>query len=180
MISAKTNSQIFQIITSFMDILLIVLVVYFIWNLIISDNRPLWKRRMENIILPLSITVSLTLFIKMAVHIGEPDQAWIGLSFIPNIYRFPSGHTSRAFALATAISFEKPLLMVPAYILATTVGFSRIYLGVHYPSDVIAGAMLGVTVSLLYRKAIRSYSTLVGRPPVDIKPSGSYYKDSGF
>lgn len=58
---------------------------------------------------------------------------------------FPSGHTSSAFALATSLSLSYPkwYIIVPSFTWAGTVGYSRMYLGVHYPSDVMAGAMVG-------------------------------------
>lgn len=61
-------------------------------------------------------------------------------------YSFPSGHTSSAFAVATSlvISFPKWYVAVPAYLYAGSVGISRVVLGVHYPSDVLAGAAVGI------------------------------------
>lgn len=62
----------------------------------------------------------------------------------PSDYSFPSGHTGAAFAAASALFFRKNHWWIPAGLLAAMIGFSRLYLYVHYPSDVLAGAMLGV------------------------------------
>lgn len=60
-------------------------------------------------------------------------------------FSFPSGHTSNAFCTATALSlnFKKWYVVVPAFLWAGTVGYSRMHLGMHYPSDVLGGALLG-------------------------------------
>ncbi|MFZ4457225.1 MAG: phosphatase PAP2 family protein [Bacteroidales bacterium] len=67
---------------------------------------------------------------------------------------FPSGHTSSAFATATSLSITYPkwYVIAPAYTWASLVGYSRIYLGVHYPSDVVAGALLGSGSAYLSHK----------------------------
>ena len=66
-------------------------------------------------------------------------------------YSFPSGHTSTAFTLATSLSMAYPkwYVIVPSYVYACTAGDSRMHLGVHYPSDVLAGAIVGAGSALL-------------------------------
>jgi len=64
----------------------------------------------------------------------------------PGGYSFPSGHTSLSFATATALSrvYPKWYVIVPVFLWAGSVGYSRMYLGVHNPSDVLTGAALGI------------------------------------
>jgi membrane-associated phospholipid phosphatase len=62
---------------------------------------------------------------------------------------FPSGHTAYAFAGATLLGNRYPKLRIPLYIGAGLVGFTRIYLGRHYASDVIAGAAVGTLTGAL-------------------------------
>lgn len=64
----------------------------------------------------------------------------------PGPFSFPSGHTTSAFATATALSlsYKKWYVTVPSYIYAGFVGYSRMRLGVHYPSNVLGGIFIGV------------------------------------
>jgi len=58
---------------------------------------------------------------------------------------FPSGHTSDAFSIATSLSIAFPqwYVIAPSFVWASAVGYSRMHLGVHYPSDVLVGAIVG-------------------------------------
>jgi len=66
-------------------------------------------------------------------------------------YSFPSGHSTTAFATATALSLDFPkwYVIVPSYAYAGTVAYSRMHLGVHYPSDVLTGALIGSGCAVL-------------------------------
>lgn len=63
----------------------------------------------------------------------------------PDKFSFPSGHTGAAFLMATLFGSLISALLIPLTIIASLIGFSRIYNGLHFPSDVVMGMMLGVT-----------------------------------
>lgn len=73
----------------------------------------------------------------------------------PTDYSFPSGHITVAFETATSLSLAIPkwYVIVPSYTYAAAIGYSRMYLGVHYPSDVLVGAILGTGTAYLTFKA---------------------------
>ncbi|MCX7977850.1 MAG: phosphatase PAP2 family protein, partial [Bdellovibrionaceae bacterium] len=64
-------------------------------------------------------------------------------------YSMPSNHSANMFALATFIGKSVPKTWIPLTLIASTVAYSRIYNGVHYPSDVVVGAFIGYLISSL-------------------------------
>jgi undecaprenyl-diphosphatase len=109
----------------------------------------------------LALTAVLTYSLKAIVKRNRPYLAYpriITGKAAETTYSFPSGHTSMAFATATALSlsFPKWYVIGPAFSYAVLVGYSRTYLGVHYPGDVLAGAIIGTGSSLLTWKLQRA------------------------
>lgn len=64
-------------------------------------------------------------------------------------FSFPSGHTSAAFLMACSISYFFPFMAWVLYPWACSVGMARVFLGVHFPTDILAGAVLGISISSL-------------------------------
>ena len=91
--------------------------------------------------------------VKNIVQRPRPFVTFTDLQIIiptPSEFSIPSGHTSSSFAAAAELYRHLPKkLGLPAEILAGLIGFSRLYVGVHYPTDVIAGVLMGILLSYL-------------------------------
>jgi membrane-associated phospholipid phosphatase len=93
---------------------------------------------------------------------------------MPRSTSFPSGHSASAFAFATGACAEQPALAPLLVPLAGAVVYSRVHAGVHYPSDVVAGAAIGVGAGLLARHVPGGCLRLVAPPGLrrrDVQPS---------
>lgn len=103
------------------------------------------------------VSAFITLVSKQIIKRERPYQTYHEI--IPlateGSYSMPSGHTSTAFVTATSLSMAYPkwYVIVPSFAWASSVGYSRMHLGVHYPSDVFIGALVGSGSAFLTHKA---------------------------
>lgn len=144
--------------------------------------------------LPLAIMVTgvVNLLVKHTVREGRPCRPGAGLFLLercppPDNFSFPSTHTVLPMAAAGGAFLVHRALGYAALAAAALMAFSRVYVGVHYPLDVLAGALLGVTMGAVLTAAAARYGApLVARlrpgssavpspspPPTALSPAGS-------
>lgn len=124
------------------------------------------RRRTRDIlresVLPLLITSSLTeLVIKPYFRRRRPFISIIQAVVIgkkPGTWSFPSGHAAAAFAGAWLLNHQSPRLSLLRYFVASLVGFSRIYLGDHYPGDVASGSLFGLISAQFFHRLLKRRS----------------------
>ena len=114
------------------------------------------KTRKAGVVSAVALLGSLIInnnIVKNIVQRPRPFVTFTDLQIIiptPSEFSFPSGHTSSSFAAAAVFYRHLPKkLGIPSVILAGLIGFSRLYVGVHYPTDVIAGVIMGILLSYL-------------------------------
>ena len=111
-----------------------------------EDRRPLFARAAASI----ASAYAVNQLIKLAVGRRRPN-----LADLPPLVRtgtqisYPSAHSTTSFAGARSLAGVVPAAAVPLYLAAAAMALSRPYVGVHYPSDVVAGAALGTAVAEL-------------------------------
>ena len=115
---------------------------------IISKDKKLRERGYE-LVLSMGLSAIITQSLKYTIDRERPADRYPNDVFVEKPVHgrsFPSGHTTIAFAAATTVTlqYKKWYIAVPAYLWAGAAGYSRIYAGEHYPSDVLAGAAVGI------------------------------------
>jgi membrane-associated phospholipid phosphatase len=95
------------------------------------------------------IAIAFNYLVKLIVRRPRPELEGLPpLGGAPSSLSFPSAHATSSFAVATAMTRVEPLGAL-AFLLAFALAFGRPYLGMHYPSDVLAGIVLGVCLGLI-------------------------------
>lgn len=137
-----------------------------IWLIITIALLCFKKTRSLGLAALLSLAVCFIInneILKNVIARPRPFTQLSGLNVLipkPSDFSFPSGHTASSFATAGAFFYYgNKKWGIFALILASLIGFSRLYLGVHYPSDVLFGALLGMLISFTVSKAIIYYQS---------------------
>lgn len=81
---------------------------------------------------------------------------------MPTSLSFPSGHSAAAFAFATGVGNSLPVAAVPLHAVAGVVAYSRVHTGVHHPSDVVVGSVLGTVIAQLTTRALEHHHDRLG------------------
>jgi membrane-associated phospholipid phosphatase len=134
----------------------IILVPAFVYFWFLAKNK-LWSMRILFLFISISAAGLISTLIKWLVGRYRPsmlDEGLYGFNFFGAGYELtslPSGHTVTAFSLAAAVSILFPRVSIAAFIIAISIGMTRIILTSHYLSDVIAGAGIGILSSMLVK-----------------------------
>ena len=125
-------------------------ILFALWEMLFNG----YAGRMLVLVILLAFAMELPAYmlIKKSVKRLRPFERYPKIPFFikpPDQYSFPSGHTAAAFLMARLISWQLPLLSFLLFVLAGLIGYSRVYLRVHYPSDVLFGLMLGLLAANL-------------------------------
>jgi undecaprenyl-diphosphatase len=147
----------------------------FVWLTKIGTHGLVWlalglalsvvrRRALPFVLVALAVLASdgLAGLVKAAVGENRPTEP-DPLVTIPHSHSFPSGHTATAFAGAMMLSYLVPRAAPAFFTLAAAIAYSRLYVGVHFPLDVVGGAVIGVATALLLLAVARRRSVRLRR-----------------
>jgi undecaprenyl-diphosphatase len=124
--------------------------LYTLIILLLLLREGIENQLLQTILLALLIERPLYFVLKNGFKRNRPEAALADFTSIitpSDKFSFPSGHTSAAFLMATLLGFFMPSVAIPLYCWAALVGFSRVVLGVHFPTDILVGVILGVSTA---------------------------------
>jgi undecaprenyl-diphosphatase len=110
----------------------------------------------------ISVLAILVQLIKFRIKRKRPEGEWGRIYRFTDPHSFPSGHAARAFLIATIASgLGPPALAVALWIWAPLVALARVAMGVHYLSDIVAGALFGILVALIGLQVYQPWLTWI-------------------
>lgn len=135
----------------------------FIW-ILIGVTLLFWKQtRRTGVVVLLSLLLCV-LFCNGILKnvVARPRPCWRNpelamLTHIPSDYSFPSGHSASSFAAATCLCFKSRRGGLAALFMAAAIAASRMYFYVHYPTDILAGILVGILMAFLAEWIIRVF-----------------------
>jgi undecaprenyl-diphosphatase len=135
-----------------------------VWLVIGLGLAVAWRRTLPFVLVLLAVAAAdgIAALLKDAVGESRPSDK-SSLIAIPHSQSFPSGHTAVAFSAATVLTALTPRAAPAFFLLALAIGYSRVYVGVHWPLDVVGGALVGAVTALLLLAVARRRSTRLRR-----------------
>lgn len=132
-------------------------------------SSPSWREWEVVEIAGIGLLAALVLAIKFLVRRRRPEGEWGSIYRNTDPHSFPSGHAARAFLIAVVgVALGPAWLGILLWIWAPLVALARVSMGVHYVSDVVAGAILGIVVAIIglqvYEPIFGWFTTLTGFP----------------
>ncbi len=135
-----------------------------VWLVIGLVLALVWRRTLPFVLVVLAVAAADGIATLLKVAIGENRPSGTGsLITIPHSHSFPSGHSAVAFSAATVLAVLVPRAAPAFLLLALAIGYSRIYVGVHWPLDVVGGALVGFVTALLLLAVARRRSVRLQR-----------------
>jgi undecaprenyl-diphosphatase len=136
-----------------------------VWLVIGLVLAVIWRRTLPfvAVVLAVALADALASLLKVVVGGTRPSDK-SSLITIPHSHSFPSGHTAVAFSAAGVLAAFVPRAAPAFFVLAAAIGYSRIYIGVHWPLDVVGGAVIGILTALLLLAVARRRSVRLRRP----------------
>jgi undecaprenyl-diphosphatase len=135
-----------------------------VWLVIGLGLALVWRRTLPFVLVVLAVAAAdgIATLLKLAIGENRPSDT-SSLIAIPHSHSFPSGHAAVAFSAATVLAMLAPRAAAAFFLLALAIGYSRIYVGVHWPLDVAGGALVGVATALLLLAVARRRSVRLQR-----------------
>ena len=133
-----------------------------VWMLLKKDKTVFWKNFKITAYFFAVAIISRFFFgqiLKMAINRTRPFEFHDVIPLIPetNGQSFPSGHMSFFFAFSTAVYLYNKKAGLICYVVSFLMGLARIFVGVHYPADILGGMVLGILVGLGMYKVSKKY-----------------------